>query len=220
MVFSVTLNFRGAKSLTKKTTLILTFDQQSMEGMYDTYNPVAWKVTAFPAGGGGSFKATYTADLAVARVQIDNGIVEAASYSTHINLLQQTTLTVDSSSDPETYAFTKPETWKGAKPGQFLISNKTGAYQDIGIGFYEKGHQDPVANLVMNDVPGNTSVPAEFTPILSAYVASGYKQTQIIKAQIQSDLDWSKNLTNPSLHLDWRLEESGEGFTLVEDSPA
>ena len=68
---SVHLTFRGGQSLKKKTNLILTFDNQSMTGMYSVYNPVAWKcvnsacamstwiltskfvsrVTAFPAKG-------------------------------------------------------------------------------------------------------------------------------------------------------------------------
>ncbi|KAM6494587.1 hypothetical protein JOM56_009210 [Amanita muscaria] len=226
MVLSITLNFRGGKSLTKKTNLILTFDKQSMEGMYKHYNPVAWKVTAFPPGvkpssraGGGSFKATYTADFAFTRAQISGDVVEAAGYSTHIDVQEETTLTITDPDPPATYAFSKPEHWTGAQPGQFQCHNKTGEYQDIGVGFYEKGHQDPVTGLVINGVPGNTAVPAEFTPKLSAYVASGYKQTQIIKAQIQSPLDWEKNLAQP-LHLFWRLEESSKGFELVEDDPA
>jgi hypothetical protein len=66
----------------------------------------------------------------------------------------------------------------------------------------------------------NTSVPAEFTPMLAAYVASGYQETQIIRAQIQSDLKWEKNLTDPGLHLYWRLEESALGYELVDDKPA
>ncbi|KAM6500033.1 hypothetical protein JOM56_003054 [Amanita muscaria] len=216
MVFSVTLNFRGGKSLTKKTNLILTFDKQSMAGMYKHYNPVAWKVTAFPAGGGGSFKATYTADIAFTRAQISGGVVEDASYSTHINVQEETTLTITDPDPPATYAFSKPEHWASAQPGQFQCHNKTDEYQDIGVGFYEKGHQDPVTALVINGVPGNTAVAAEFTPILSAYVAAGYKETQILKAQIQSPLKWDKNLAQP-IHLKWRLEESAKGFELVED---
>jgi len=43
MAFSVTLEFRGDQSLMSKTDLLLTFDKQSMAGMYDRYNPVAWK---------------------------------------------------------------------------------------------------------------------------------------------------------------------------------
>ena len=44
MVFNVTLEFRGDKSLLSKTDLLLTFDQQSMAGvMYQAYNPVAWR---------------------------------------------------------------------------------------------------------------------------------------------------------------------------------
>ncbi|KAJ3574849.1 hypothetical protein NP233_g1473 [Leucocoprinus birnbaumii] len=217
MVFSVTLTFRGGKSLTKKTDLILTFDKQTMAGMYDRYHPIAWKVTSFPKGGGGSFKATYTADLAFLKAQVSGDVLESAGYSTHINPEQQTILTIDDPSPPATYKFSKPEPWTSAGPGQFMCENKTGAYQDIGVGFFQNGHQDPSTAIVLRQVPGNTDAIAEFTPVLSAYVATGYKETQIIKAQIQSSLSWEKDVTKP-MALNWRLEESGAGFILVEDT--
>jgi len=220
MVFSVTLEFRGDKSLLSTTDLLLTFDKQSMEGVYSIFNPVAWKVTSFPAGGGGSFKATYTADLAFTRAQIDGGSQVSASYFTHINVGEETTLTVTSPGPPATYAFSTPVTWPGAPPDEFQCINQTGGFQNIGVGFYEEGLQDPDTSIVINNVPDNgSSVAAQFTPILSAYVITGFVQNQIITAQIQSDLNWDKDLTDPSLHLIWRLTESEEGFELVEDVP-
>ena len=61
---------------------------------------------------------------------------------------------------------------------------------------------------------GNTAVAAEFTPILSAYIAADYRQTEIIKAQIQSPLAWTLDLLDPSISLDWTLEESTAGYEL------
>ena len=43
MVFSVDLSFTGDKSLLNNVDFILTFDQQSMKGMYTIYNPVVWR---------------------------------------------------------------------------------------------------------------------------------------------------------------------------------
>jgi len=188
--------------------------------MYKTYNPVAWKVIAFPGGGGGSFKVTYAADFAFIKAQVDDGVVDSAAYSTRINVKEQTTLTLKDSDPPVTYAFSKPEPWAGAGAGQFECHNKTGAYQDIGVGFFVQGHQDPATALVIQDVPNDSSVSTKFIPILSAYVVTGYQQTQIIKTQIQSKLNWEKDLTDPSLHLYWRLEENALGYELVEDDPA
>ncbi|KAM6500032.1 hypothetical protein JOM56_003046 [Amanita muscaria] len=219
MVFSVTLNFRGGKSLTKKTNLVLIFDKQSMEGMYDVYSPVTWKVTAFPAGGGGSFKATYTANIAFTRVQISGDVVEDASYSTHINVQEETTLTVTDPDPPATYAFSKPEHWASAQPGQFQCHNKTGGYQDIGVGFYVPGHHDPVTALVVNKNPGG-SVVVTFTPILSAYVVTGsWQKGKVIQHHIHSKLDWNLDLNWLPKHTNWILEESGAGYTLEIDDP-
>ena len=62
-----------------------------------------------------------------------------------------------------------------------------------------------------------SSATAEFTPTLSAYVVTGFIKNQIIKAQIQSSLDWSLDLAKPNIPLYWSLEESSQGYKLVED---
>ncbi|KAJ3574110.1 hypothetical protein NP233_g1985 [Leucocoprinus birnbaumii] len=237
MAYNVTLTFRGGKSLTKKTDLILTFDKHTMEGMYDRYHPIAWKVTSFPKGGGGTFKATFTSDLAFSRAQVDGNILESAGYSTHIAPEQETSLTIDDPSPPATYKFTVEtgalaECGTGSVPVPQQDWGLSGywrwqvdeSFDSLSVkpmnnfsGFFPKNHQDPTAVIVLTKVPGNTAAIAEFTPVLSAYVATGYQESQIIKAQIQSGLDWGKDLSRP-MPLNWRLEESGAGFTLVEDS--
>jgi hypothetical protein len=66
---------------------------------------------------------------------------------------------------------------------------------------------------------GNTGVAAEFTPVLSAYVVTGFQQNQIIKTQIQGSINFNLsknlNLADPSINLNWSLEQSPEGYKLV-----
>ncbi|KIM38476.1 hypothetical protein M413DRAFT_420247 [Hebeloma cylindrosporum] len=199
-----------------------------MEGMYENYNPVAWKCVNSACADKtltlirkfcvfGQSRHFPRRSLALTKPQVDFDILQSASYSTHIKVQEQTTLTMPDRNPPVTYKFSKPEPWTGAQPNQFLFHNETEDYQDIGVGFYEPGHQDPVTTIVILDIPRDASVPIEFTPILTAYVASGYKQTEIITTQVQNPLDWEKNLMLPSLHRNWKLEESGEGYKLVED---
>ena len=64
---------------------------------------------------------------------------------------------------------------------------------------------------------GHSSAVAEFTPKLSAYVVTGFVENQILKAQIQSSLVWSLDLAKPNIQLNWVLEESGAGYTLVPE---
>ena len=54
--------------------------------------------------------------------------------------------------------------------------------------------------------------------MLSAYVITGFEQNQIITAQIQSALDWNLDLAVPNVQLNWVLEESGTGYTLIPDT--
>ena len=62
-----------------------------------------------------------------------------------------------------------------------------------------------------------SSAVAEFTPTLAAYVVTGFVENQILKAQIQSSLDWSLDLVKPNIQLNWVLEESGAGYKLVPE---
>ena len=64
---------------------------------------------------------------------------------------------------------------------------------------------------------GNTAAVAKFTPILSAYIASGYQADQILKTQMQGKIEWELNLEDPSAHLSWVLEQTQDGFILVKD---
>ncbi|KAG6816339.1 hypothetical protein H0H87_006888 [Tephrocybe sp. NHM501043] len=63
-------------------------------------------------------------------------------------------------------------------------------------------------------------VAAEFHPILSAYVVSGFTQNQILTAQIQDDLNWHKNVGDNRTPTNWLLTEDQNGFHLIEDPQA
>ena len=65
---------------------------------------------------------------------------------------------------------------------------------------------------------GGVNAVAEFTPVISAYVIAGFVENQIIKAQIQSPLDWSLDLAVPGIQLNWVLTESAAGYKLIPDT--
>ncbi|KAG6856211.1 hypothetical protein H0H87_006547 [Tephrocybe sp. NHM501043] len=171
-------------------------------------------------GGSAIFRAAYVADLAFTRAQVADGVLQSAEYSTHIN---------------------KPVPWNEAFGSNFKCENRTGDRQNIGIGFYEPGKNKPTSALVVTDVPwvilyrsfelvpldlhqaarrGNTDVVASFTPILSAYVVTGYQENQILKAQIRGGLDWAKDLADNRIDKNWLLTESNDGFHLIRDDEA
>ncbi|KAG6816338.1 hypothetical protein H0H87_006887 [Tephrocybe sp. NHM501043] len=58
---------------------------------------------------------------------------------------------------------------------------------------------------------------AEFTPILSAYVVSGFEKNQILTSQIQDNLNWHKDIGDSRTPTNWLLTEDPNGFHLVED---
>jgi hypothetical protein len=61
-------------------------------------------------------------------------------------------------------------------------------------------------------------VVANFTPTLSACVVTGdWESGKIVSEHIRSKLNWHLDLSSMPTHTNWRLEESGAGYTLEID---
>jgi len=183
MSFTRTLIFKTDKStITQPVTLMLTFDQiQSNPSM----SQVAWRVLEF-GGGNEQAIATYIQDLMVCSLQVSSGNIVIASSSQELGLGQQTTLVKSGGG----VMFTPPV---NGIQGELTAINNTGDFQGIGVGFLDAaGNPNPL--LVWEQVGNTSSVEAQFTPVLSAYVTAQYQQTEIIRGEIVSPVLLQKNL--------------------------
>ncbi|KAI0743058.1 hypothetical protein C8Q80DRAFT_1192287 [Daedaleopsis nitida] len=183
-----------SNNLGDNVTLMLCFTPPSHE-LYRTQFPIAWKVTTLAAKGRSQMNATWTSTLGFAAAQVGAGqLVTAGSY-TPIMPGESTTLTVDQTQSPPVYNWTTPKKLAGVKAVQAI--NGTGGYAGIGLGFItnlDTPLEDMNTAIMYDHVGAGMSVTGEFTPVLKAYIALDYKETQIIKAEIQSGAIWEKNL--------------------------
>ncbi|KAG1793306.1 uncharacterized protein HD556DRAFT_1375058 [Suillus plorans] len=64
----------------------LTFQSPNLDGLYEDFFPIVWKVSKFGKSGSYWATATYTAQLAFSRAQVESGKVISAATSVHINV--------------------------------------------------------------------------------------------------------------------------------------
>jgi len=207
------LVFRS-RNLGRDSTFVLTFDDSKIPGIYHTVFPTAFKVTAFGATGPYDFPVTYVQRLGVTRAVVSGGTVIPASTYTDINVGQKTELS--KSGDPAIYRFSTPSTISPPTK-QFVAQNVTNGRENIGIGFFERTDRAPSQILVFEDVGAGSSVQAEFTPILRAYITTDYKENAILRGQISTPVLFTENLVNLPENTDWMLTYNpGSGAYRVE----
>ncbi|KAG1777508.1 hypothetical protein EV702DRAFT_1101677 [Suillus placidus] len=195
-LFTRNLTFQS-NELGKDVSIMLTFNG-AMEGLYEDFFPVVWKVSKFGKTGSYSAKATYTSQLAFSKPQVENGNIIDAATCVKINNSEKTTLTEAN----EVYQFSAP---KAGTTGVLQAVNSTGAVQDIAVGFMSKGQLMPTPALYFNGVGDGSHVTAKFTPILCAYITSDYQETAILRGAIDTPAIWSRNLAELSPSTTWSL---------------
>ncbi|KAG0694826.1 hypothetical protein DFH29DRAFT_1005997 [Suillus ampliporus] len=186
------------KDLGKESTLLLTFDGK-MEGLYEKFYPVVWKISPFGKAGPYRMQATYTHQLAFSKAQVVNGKIVDAETCIEIKPSEKTTLTEENN----VFQFSNPE--KGVD-GFFQAWNKTGLVQDIAVGFMNAGDFMPKPVLYFNDVGDSSNVTAEFTPILRAYITSDYQETAVLQGAIETPVIWEQNLGALGENTTWNLK--------------
>ncbi|KAG0698264.1 hypothetical protein DFH29DRAFT_834877 [Suillus ampliporus] len=186
------------KDLGKESTLLLTFDGK-MEGLYEKFYPVVWKISTFGKTGPYRMQATYTHQLAFSKAQVVNGNIVDAATCVQIQPSEKTTLTEDNN----VFQFSNPQ--KGVD-GYLQAWNKTGLTQDMAIGFLNRGELMPVPALCFKDVGDGSNVTAEFTPVLRAYITSDYQETAVLQGAIETPVIWEQNLGALAENTTWNLK--------------
>ncbi|KAG1724090.1 uncharacterized protein EDB91DRAFT_1171505 [Suillus paluster] len=183
--------------LGKEVTLLLTFDGD-MKGLYQDFFPIVWKVSKFGKAGPYRMRATYTSQLAFSIPQVVAGNIVDAETSVKINVGEQTTLTDVN----DVYHFSPPT---AGTPDILQAVNKTGAVQDMAIGFMNPGDLMPKPALFFHEVGDGSNVTAKFTPTLRLYITSDYQETEILRGAIDTPAIWSRDLSALSESTIWNL---------------
>ncbi|KAG1724084.1 uncharacterized protein EDB91DRAFT_144090 [Suillus paluster] len=196
-LFIRNLSFQ-CNDLGKESTLLLTFDAD-MKGLYQDFFPVVWRVSKFGKTGPYRMLATYTSQLAFSIPQVVSGNIVDAETCVKINDGEITTLTDVN----DVFHFSPP---KAGITGVLQAANKTGAIQDMAIGFMNPGDLMPKPALFFNEVGDGSNVTARFTPVLRAYITSDYQETAILRGAIDTPAIWSKNLAALPESTIWNLK--------------
>jgi len=215
MSFTRTLTFR-CKDLGRDSTLLLTFNDEAIPGMYRDVFPTAFKVAMFGATGSYEFKVVYNSEFGFTRAQINGGIVVPASVYTHIDVGQETTLTKKGS--PAVYSFSKPQPI--VPPTTEVVAiNGTDTRENIGVGFFDSPDGAPTAVLVFTNVGPASKVQPEFIPILRGYITPDYQEGEIMKGQITPPILFTENLVRLDQDTYWKLTyNEGTGvYKIVRD---
>ncbi|KAG2128018.1 uncharacterized protein EDB93DRAFT_179915 [Suillus bovinus] len=186
-----------SNNLGKEVTLMLAWSP-NLDGLYQDVFPIVWKVTKFGKDGPYRATATYTAQLAFSRAQVDAGKVIGAATSVNININQKTMLTEAN----EVYHFSPPES---GPAGILQAQNHTGSIQEIAVGFVNKGDFMPTPVLYFSDVGDGSRVTAKYTPVLRAYITADYEETAILRGQVDTPAIWTQDLTGLAQNTTWNL---------------
>ncbi|KAG2153859.1 hypothetical protein DEU56DRAFT_771423 [Suillus clintonianus] len=186
-----------SNDLGKEATLMLTFD--TMEGLYEDFFPVVWKVSTFGKTGPYRAHATYTSQLAFSIPQVLAGNIVDAETSVKINDSEKTVLTQANN----VYHFSPPQ---AGTSGVLQAVNNTGALQNIAVGFVAPGELMPKPALFFEGVGDESHVTAKFTPVLRAYITSDYQETAIIRGAIDTPAVWTQNLAGLAASTTWELK--------------
>ncbi|KAG1799899.1 uncharacterized protein HD556DRAFT_1345730 [Suillus plorans] len=194
--FVKNLTFQS-NDLGKEVTIMLAWSP-NVEGLYEDVFPIVWKVSKFGKSGPYRATATYTAQLAFARAQVESGKVISAATSVNINNSEKTILTEAN----DVYHFSPPQ---AGTAGILQAQNHTGSIQEIAVGFVNKGDFMPTPVLFFSDVGDGSRVTAKFTPVLRAYITSDYEETSILRGQVDTPAIWSQDLTGLAQNTTWNL---------------
>ncbi|KIJ48187.1 hypothetical protein M422DRAFT_247959 [Sphaerobolus stellatus SS14] len=210
MRYTRTLRFHN--DLQKSATLILTFDKLE-EGAFKDYSPVVWKIVYFPSGKHSSSQVMYRNQLAFTTPQVEHDKVTTAGDFTPIELGQRTTIV----EEDHAHKFTTPE--DGSGTSLIVAENKTTKKIDIGVGFV-LSEDNAITALVFRGVGPSNNVSAQFTPIARAYVATEYRQDDILKGPMKSTLLWEQNLEQLEEDTKLLLKDNPDGTYTLSQVPS
>ncbi|KAF9220785.1 hypothetical protein BS17DRAFT_820308 [Gyrodon lividus] len=200
-VFTRHLKF-CTNNLGADVTLMLTFNNKDIKGLYHDKFPICWKVANFAAEGPYSMRVKFQSQLAFVKSQISSfshTIVDTSTYKL-LNVGDKTTLTKDARG-----VFHFSEAVDG-EHGHLQVVNGCPSVEDISIGFVEPNSDEgPTPVLYFHSIDNGSLLEAQFTPVLRAYVTTQYQETQIIRDEVDTPVIWERDLTKLAKDTTWVL---------------
>uniref|UniRef100_A0A8H8CG78 Uncharacterized protein n=1 Tax=Psilocybe cubensis TaxID=181762 RepID=A0A8H8CG78_PSICU len=158
--------------------------------------PLAWKVISFSGTGTCNASVTYSADTGFFVPSFQGGNRVSASNAQHCQTGEKCTLKVE---DTHRY-ITSPV--PGVK-GVLQCTNLTERPASLGIGFFNDTGFKIEPALLWDNVANNYTLSVQLTPKLKIYAVSGYKTTDVIRADIESPVLFDENLIGLQPNSDW-----------------
>ncbi|CAE6478036.1 unnamed protein product, partial [Rhizoctonia solani] len=203
-----TLNFYP-RGLQGDVTIIFTFEPPTSQPhrLFKDQFPVVWKVVTFRAEGpgrSGNVTIRCPSLFAFGYARIDqNNLVDSTPW-VEVRSGDISSIT----GGPSQRHFEENTKDNGTK--LLTCKNNTDGPANLSIGFIRGSdtHQRYEPTFVWTGVRTGSSITAEFSPILSAYLADDpYKATQMLRGEISTDAIWTQNLDDLDDSTGWYVTE-------------
>ncbi|KAJ8585398.1 hypothetical protein M405DRAFT_936043 [Rhizopogon salebrosus TDB-379] len=158
--------------------------------------------------------AGYTNRSAFIKPQTEGDTIVSNETFVEINAGQQTNL----AGEGEALCFTSPT--DGPIPNAIVVNNQTGSMQDLATGFFSPREDQPVPDSYFTEFSAEAQwCCSHGSLILHAYIASGYKEMNVLKSDIQGTLVWEQDLAaldeSTTLSLTWDPPSGEYKITIV-----
>ncbi|KAH9475592.1 hypothetical protein JR316_0012709 [Psilocybe cubensis] len=204
-----------SNDLGKELDLLLMFEPPQVGKLYVDLFPVCWKVISFGATGLGSASVQYTADTGFFVPQNRSGNRVSASNAQRCQSGEKCALRTNANKNGS--YITKAVPSKAPKALQCV--NETERPASIGIGFMNEAGTKMEPALVWNNIAKDSTLSTELTPKLKIYAVSDYKETQLIRGDIESPLLFEKNLISLPNSTEWKVSiDEGTGKVVIEEA--
>ncbi|QRV85490.1 hypothetical protein RhiJN_27564 [Ceratobasidium sp. AG-Ba] len=190
----------------RDVSIVLVFQPLSVGKLFKTQYPIVWKVITFRKGAHSKATVRYSSRLAFGYSQTDDdNMVDSAAWIEVQSGDVATLKNVDGGKQ-----FTGVINREGSK--QIVCKNSTNQRVNFSIGFV-KGNDfdqrfDPA--LLWTGVGAGASISTQFTPVVSAYVTSGYRESQYLRGEVETDAIWTQDINLLDDVTSWYFKEDGE----------
>ncbi|QRV94541.1 hypothetical protein RhiJN_22559 [Ceratobasidium sp. AG-Ba] len=199
-----TLNFY-TYNLQRDTTVMLMFQPPNSGKLYKDQFPVVWKIITFRAGGHAKAVVRYAARLAFGYAQADDENLVDSSAWVEVKSGDITSVTGD-------YGVKRFGEVSRRQDTRLLVcKNNTKERANLSIGFVKGDGLDQryEPTLLWTGVGAKSNITAQFTPVLTAYVTRDYKESQMLRGEVETDPIWSQDLNMLDDVTSWNFVEDG-----------
>ncbi|KAG8754889.1 hypothetical protein FRC11_006381 [Ceratobasidium sp. 423] len=206
--------------LTRDTTLLLSFMPPKTEELYRDIFPIAWKVLRISGGHvGTSAVANYSSRLAFGVTQINNTNLTIPETFIELGLGQSTRLTTNNEGFTH---WSLPSGKPVIADGPLKAVNDTGDQKDISIGSLDVYTSSFLPIICWPKVNNGGTATVKFTPDLHVYAYSGYRETELIRGEVENFLgNWNLatllNAPNDNRFHVFEDKNEGQRLKLVKD---